>query len=238
MEMRILGWIGYFYIFLIIAWILFNIIYAKMAPLDIQDGGNMAKQGISYYSEHRGLIGYDHGSKALSMLLIISFPIFLYERFKRSREFSYLNMMALIAGTLSFFINAVSLMLQAATVEYAFKIYGLSDDSSVQSFATSLYDWAMLQGGLSVSLYIVANLLLSVWVMIHSYALKTFNGYHKIGMLGMFFGVIQIAETLASWAFLMAGKQNLHTVDEIVNFIFLIWLFVISTLLLQKKLDV
>ncbi|WP_255695058.1 hypothetical protein [Virgibacillus salidurans] len=40
----------------------------------------MAEAGIEYYSNHQGLIGLDHGSKALIMLVSILFPIGLYVR--------------------------------------------------------------------------------------------------------------------------------------------------------------
>lgn len=200
------------------------------------EGISLTELGISYYSHHRGVLGLDHGSKALAMLLMISVPVFLYDRFKLYHEFSFLNLAALVSGTLSFFTNSVSLILQAATVEYAFKIYSLSTDTFTQNFASALYDWSMLQGGLSVSLYIIANLLLSIWVIIHSIGLKRFNGYRKIGMFGICFGVLQILGSVVSWVFLMIGRQNMHSINEIIGFIFIIWLFMVSILLIKMKL--
>lgn len=92
-------------------------------------------------------------------------------------------------------------MLQAVAVEYAFDLYRSSENAFAHSFAMYLYDWAMLEGGLSVSMYILANLCLGCWVILHSFGLYQANTSKLLFVFGSFVWGLMIIGHIASWFF-------------------------------------
>src|SRR5690625_4246780 len=187
-----------------------NIIFGMLNPVKIGEGDSIREIGMSYYSNFPGYLGLDYGSKALVMLLSVSLPIGLFMYLKKKKDFMLPNLIALIAGCLGFAFYGLSLMLQATAAEYAFNLYSSSDDVVAQSFSTFLYDWSMLEGGLSTSIYIIANLFLATWVIIHSRGLYILKSSKKFSVFGYIVGVLQIVGFLISWFFLMQANQNMH----------------------------
>lgn len=233
--MRVIGWIGVFHVFIIVAWVIVNVIFNLQYPATIQLDQTIAEAGISYYSNFPGYLGLDHGSKGLVMLLSIALPIGLFIFLRKLSNFHLKNLIALIAGSLGFAFYGLSLIIQAATVEYAFKLFSSTKDIYTKSFATLLYDWSMLEGGLSVSIYIVANLLLAIWIIIHSIGLWRLIDLKKLGIYGVIIGSLQIIGYLISWFFLMRGEQNMHNFNEAVGLLMLIWILFISVSMIRGK---
>ena len=73
--MKGIGWIGILHVFTIVVWMIINIFFIILNPIQVQEGQSLAELGIAYYSNFPGYLGFDHGSKALIMLLSISLPI-------------------------------------------------------------------------------------------------------------------------------------------------------------------
>lgn len=235
--MRLAGWIGMAHVGVIIGWLIVSAIFFAIFPLDefVDTTLSDAEIGIAYWAEHRGLLGLDHGSKSLVLLLCPIIPVVLFHILKKIKAYQLYNVIALVAGILSFFILSVSLMLQATAVEYAFKLYEQTENAHSQHFAVHLYEWVMLEGGLSVSIYIIANLLLSVWVSIHSYGLMTFYGYNKLAILGFAYASLQVTTVFFTWYFLMRGLQIMHQVNNVIEILFHIWMFALSLQLIRQK---
>lgn len=213
-----------------------NIVFSISNPFHYTEGKTLAEAGIAYYSQFPGYLGADHGSKALIMLLSIALPIGLFIYLKKLENFSLNNTIGLIAGCIGFALYGLSLMLQATTVEYAFNLYNSSEDAYTRQFATLLYEWSMLEGGLSVSIYIMANLLLATWLIVHSAGLNILGKTKKLSILGYITGILQILGYLLSWTFLMQGKQNMHDINELVGLLFVIWILIISIKMVRGKL--
>ena len=236
--MKAIGWAGFIHVSILIIWMVIHLIFNQLNPVAITDKATMAQTGIAYYSRFPGLLGLDHGSKALVMLLSVLLPIGLYVHFKELKEFRLKNTIALVAGCSGFILYGLSLMLQAVTVEYAFNLYRTSEDTVTHSFAVLLYEWAMLEGGLSVSLYILANLCLSCWVMIHSIGFYTFDSLKKIGIFGCIVGATQLFGYLVAWFFLMQAKQNMHDFNEAIGLLFTIWIAMISFQMIRGRITI
>ncbi|MEJ8767214.1 hypothetical protein WKU33_15360 [Oceanobacillus sp. HCA-5259] len=236
--MKAIGWAGIMHVSILIIWMVIHILFNQLNPVVINDEAAMAQTGIEFYSNFPGLLGFDHGSKAFVMLLSVLLPIGLYIHFKELKIFRLKNTIALVAGCSGFTLYGLSLMLQAVTVEYAFNLYRTTEDTVAHSFAVLLYDWAMLEGGLSVSMYILANLCLSCWVMIHSIGLFSFNSFKKIGIFGCIVGAIQIIGSFLAWFFLMQAKQNMHDFNEAIGLLFTIWIAMISFQMIRGKITI
>ncbi|WP_332692986.1 hypothetical protein [Halalkalibacter lacteus] len=117
------------------------------------------------------------------------------------------------------------------------KLLNSSENIYTRQFATLLYEWSMLEGGLSVSIYIIANLLLSTWLITHSAGLYVLDKTKKLSMLGYLTGVLQISGYLLSWFFLMHGKQNMHDFNELVGLLFMFWILIISIKIVRGKVS-
>lgn len=172
------------------------------------------------------------------MLLSISLPIGLFVYLKKFENDSISNIIALIAGCLGFAFYSLSLMLQAATVEYTFKLYQSVDDEYTREFATLLYEWSMLEGGLSVSIYILANILLAIWLILHSRGLYKYNSMKKLGVYGYLTGGLLIIGYLISWYFLMQATQNMHLFNEAIGLLLMGWILVVSIKMIRGEIRI
>lgn len=236
--LRVIGWFGILHVVIIVVWMVINIIFGMLNPVTISEGDSIAEIGVSYYSNFPGYLGLDHGSKALVMLISILLPIGLFMYLRKKKDFMLLNLIALIAGCLGFAFYGLSLMLQATAAEYAFHLYNSSNDVLARSFSTFLYDWSMLEGGLSVSIYIIANLFLATWVIIHSRGLYILDSSKKLCVFGYFVGILQITGFLISWFFLMQASQNMHDFNEAVGLLFMLWILIISIKMVRGKITI
>ncbi|SFE02863.1 hypothetical protein SAMN05216238_107121 [Lentibacillus persicus] len=236
--MRVIGWIGVLHVVFIVAWMVINVIFGILNPVTLGEGDSNAEIGVSYYINFPGFLGLDHGSKALVMLTSVLLPIGLFMYLKKKKDFMLLNLIALIAGCIGFAFYGASLMLQATAAEYAFNLYGSSDDVFARSFSVFLYEWSMLEGGLSVSIYIIANLFLAAWVIIHSRGLHILDSSRKLSMFGYIVGFLQIIGYLISWFFLMQANQNMHDFNEGVGLLFMVWILIISIKMIRGKITI
>ncbi|GIO25200.1 hypothetical protein [Oceanobacillus sp. J11TS1] len=234
--MKIIGWIGILHVTFIVVWIIINIIFSISHPVDLMEERTSAEIGIAFYSEFPGYLGLDHGSKALIMLLSIALPVGLFVCIKPLKNFQLPNIIALVSGCLGFALYSLSLMLQAVTAEYVFQLYNANEDMYARQFATLLYEWSMLEGGLSVSMYILSNILLAVWVLIHSAGLFKLANMKKIRLIGYAAGGLLIVSYLVSWFFLMQGKQNMHDINEFVGLFFILWILMIGIQFISGRL--
>lgn len=236
--MKVIGWIGVLHVITLMVWMIINSVFSIYNPVSLVNTESIAEAGIAYYSEFRGFLGLDHGSKSLVMLLSISLPIGLFVYLKEFKNNSLSNLIALIAGCLGFAFYSLSLMLQAATVEYAFKLYQSVEDEYTRKFATLLYEWSMLEGGLSVSIYILANVLLAVWAILHSISLYKYNFMRKLGLFGYLTGGLLIIGHLISWYFLMQGTQNMHLFNEGIGLLLMGWILVASMKMIRGEIRI
>lgn len=234
--MRLIGWIGLLHVLVLVGWMVVNIIFSMMNPASIDEGQFLAEAGIAYYSNFPGYLGFDHGSKALVMLISIVLPVALFIYLKRNKDFTLLNLIALIAGCIGFALYGVSLMLQATAVEYAFNLYSSTNDAYAQAFSLYLYDWSMLEGGFSVSIYILANLSLAAWIMIHSRGLYIVGGSKAFSVYGYVVALLLTIGHLISWFYLMQGNQNMHDFNEAVGLLFMIWILIVSIKMIRRKI--
>lgn len=233
--MRVIGWIGIIHVLIIVVWMVINIIFGILNPVTISEGDSIAEIGVAYYSDFPGYLGMDHGSKALIMLASVLLPIGLFMYFRKPKDFKLLNLIGLITGCLGFSFYGLSLMLQATAVEYAVNLYNSNDDIVAKSFSVFLYDWSMLKGGLSVSIYIIANLFLGIWIIVHSRGLFIVDRFKKLSIFGYIVGSLQIIGYLLSWFFLMQANQDMHDFNEVVGLLFMLWILMISIKMIRGK---
>lgn len=66
------------------------------------------------------------------------------------------------------------------------------------------------------------------WVGLHSYGLLRQEQAKGLARLGFAFSGLPLLTVLVGWFFLMQGQQILHTVDEAVGLLFLVWLGLLS----------
>ncbi|WP_099302759.1 hypothetical protein [Bacillus sp. Marseille-P3800] len=218
--MRVVGWIAFVHIFFILMWLIINIITSILYPASFDADRPMMEVGLDYHASLVGYLAFDHGSKSLVMLMTMIVPIGLYHLFHKR---SFVELAGLIAGLSGFLLYALSFMLQAVSVSYAIHLY--NDEATNEfgrQFAMYVFDWTMLQGGFSTSLYIMANLLIAVWVILSS---TLFSKKSKaLRRIGHIVGILLIVSYLLSWGFLMLGHQNIHLFTETVGMLFLVWL--------------
>lgn len=236
--MRVIGWIGIIHVLIIVVWMVINIIFGILNPVTISEGDSIAEIGVAYYSNFPGYLGMDHGSKALIMLASVLLPIGLFMYFRKQKDFKLLNLIGLVTGCLGFSFYGLSLMLQATAVEYAVNLYNSNDDVVAKSFSVFLYDWSMLKGGLSVSIYIIANLFLAIWIIVHSRGLFIVDRFKKLSIFGYIIGSLQIIGYLLSWFFLMQANQNMHDFNEVVGLLFMLWILMISIKMIRGKITI
>lgn len=231
-----IGWFGIAHVIVIVIWMIVNLVFGLLHPVTIEKGDSLAKIGIEYYSDFQGYLGFDHGSKGLVMIISILLPIGLFTYLKKDRESFLPQLIGLIAGCMGFLLYGLSLILQATAVEYAFSLYNSTNDLNAQSFAIYLYEWSMLEGGLSVSIYIIANILLGIWVITHSKVLYHRYALKKFGVFGYVVGGLLITGYIISWFYLMQAKQNMHDFNEVIGMLFTIWILLVSIKMVRGKI--
>lgn len=166
------------------------------------------------------------------MLVTVAIPIGLFCFLKSIPGKKLTNIIGLIFGVIGFMFYSLSLMLQAASVAYSINLYSEATNEFSQQFAVHLFEWTMIEGGFSTSVYILSNLAIGVWILSHSKMLK--NLHPRIAISGLFIGSLHIFSYLSSWFFLMFGRQSIHEFTEAVGLLLLVWLFLIGILFLKK----
>lgn len=221
-------------VLIVISSVIFNMVYIKIFPFRSTSGISAIESGLDYYAGHP-VIGFDHGIKGLVFLASIMIPIGLFWLLYKHKYPLDLNIMASVSGVLSFLVLSVSFILQGTLAEYSIHLYNSSANGDfAKHFAVYLFDWGVQQGGLSVSLYIVSNILAAIWILIHSMALKRAFNQKLILYVGLIYACLGLLAQLISFFYLMQGIQNIHNIDELVGFIEDLWLILIGILLLKR----
>src|SRR5690625_6062235 len=145
------------------------------------------------------------------MLISILLSIGLFIYLKRNKNFTLLNIIALVAGCLGFALYGLSLMLQATAVEYAFDLYNSTNDAYAQSFSLYLYEWSMLGGGFSVSIYILANLCLATCVIFHFHGLYVMGCSNRFSIFCYDVALLLMLFYIFLWLFFM--YSNIYMID-------------------------
>ncbi|QQK79062.1 hypothetical protein HUG20_03525 [Salicibibacter cibi] len=234
--MKFIGWIGIIHAVFIVFWMRFNIIFSIMNPIAIEEGETLAQIGMDYHTSFIGYLAMDHGSKSFMMLLTIAVPIATFYLLKRKVKFELYNIIGLFSGSLGFLLYSLSLMLQASSVAYAFNLYKSDVNEFTDAFALLLYEWTMLEGGFSTSIYILANILIAIWVIILSRGLQLYTSEHKVSVFGLITGILHIIAYLISWVLLMFGMQVIHTLTEAIGLLFVVWIFLVGVVIVKGKL--
>ncbi|GAB3062081.1 hypothetical protein [Virgibacillus ainsalahensis] len=233
--MKFVGWVAVVHAFFIVFWMIFNIIFSLIYPLELEEGKSFTELGMEYHSDFIGYLSMDHGSKSLLMLVTIVVPIATYNLLKKKRHFELCNTIGLFAGTLGFFLYSISLMIQAVSVAYAINLF---NSDANDTFALYLYEWVMLEGGFSTSLYILANLLISFWLILHFRGFYRYANIKKISVFGMITGLLLITAYLISWVFLMFGIHMMHMLTEATGLLFLGFILLLGLSLMKDKIRV
>lgn len=233
MLKRWAGFTAIIYIVVIIGWIVFHIIYSNLNPF-INTGGSMIEQGLHYYSDRFSIVGFDHGTKAILFLFTMIIPITFFIMLHKKNFHLEINLIALISGILSYFILSVSFILQATIGQYAVHLYKVANSAFEENFAINMYDLALEKGGFSVSLYIIANILLVIWVFLLSYSMKKVFNDKRIYILGFIYSILLLISQIITFIFLMQGIQNMHDLDELIGLIGLVWFAFLAIRLLKN----
>ncbi|ADC51404.1 hypothetical protein BpOF4_16805 [Alkalihalophilus pseudofirmus OF4] len=226
--MRIIGWIGLFHVAGFVTWMVVNLIFQIQNPITIEQDSRLSISVLDYYSQFPGYFGFDHGSKAIILLISAVIPIGIYHLCSGTRSFQMNNLIAFICGSAGFILYALSFILQAAAVSYAIKLYSQAVDETTKQFAALLIEWSMMEGGLSTSIYILANFLIGIWIILHSQGIKNIGFSYRFRLFGYIVGGLLIVSYFIAWFFLMQGTQVMHDVTEVIGILFFVWLTILS----------
>lgn len=229
---KCIGWIAIFHVVFILIWLIINIILSITVPATFDQGVPLMEAGLEYHSTLVGYVAMDHGSKSIVMLVTILVPIGMYFLLPNK---SFASVTGLIAGVSGFLIYSVSFMLQAVSVAYAINLYQTHTTEYGRQLAMHVFEWTMLEGGFSTSLYVLSNLLLAGWVILYSKQL--FNENKRLRLFGYIVGGSLIIGYLTSWVFLMFGHHALHLVTETIGMLFLLWLGLIGMKLVRGQVN-
>jgi hypothetical protein len=205
-----------------------NLIFQIQNPITIEQDSRLSLSVLDYYSQFPGYFGFDHGSKAIILLISAVIPIGIYHLCSGTRSFQMNNLLALICGSAGFILYALSFILQAAAVSYAIKLYSQAVDETTKQFAALLIEWSMMEGGLSTSIYILANFLIGIWIILHSQGLKIIGFSYRFRLFGYSVGGLLIVGYFFAWYFLMQGSQVVHDITEVIGILFFVWLTILS----------
>lgn len=227
---RLASALGYIYILTIAVWIVITFVYQKILyPAERMES---FYDGLTYYSVHKGYIGWDHGSKSIVFFLSSLIPIATYDAFKREQT-SVVHLAGMIFGVISFWTLSLSFILQAFTMEYAIGLFQSAGDPLAHHFAVYLARWSTEGGGFSLSLYTISNTSLALWIAC------LLKGDRSVSTPTKFLSVITvialIAASIAVFIAFITTKKNYNDLNELANFLFIIWLFFHSNRLWRGK---
>ncbi|MFA1819943.1 hypothetical protein ACDX78_07080 [Virgibacillus oceani] len=222
------GILGIVYVFIILIWIAISAVYQGVL---YPNEALTVNEGLIYYSDHQWYFGMDHGSKAIAFLLVSILPLILFCMFNRSYHGKklFLNLLGMIFGFSYFMINAVSLIVQAVTATFAINQYSMYLGD--REFARLLFEWAINDGGFSISLYIIANLCMVIWLFAHGYLFylemnnKYFFAFSSILAAALLIGAV------INFIGIILFQVSVNTLSEMVNILFIFWISYVSYLL-------
>ncbi len=239
---RCAGVVAIFYFLTIVGWVVFNILYSNFRPYipvpfksNFGPEGASVAQGLLYDTHHFAVIGFDHGTKGLMFLISMIIPIALFSMLHKKNYQLGANLVALVSGTLSFFIMSVSFILQATLAEYSIHLFKVSHGLFQRDFAIYLFDWAIQQGGFSDSLYTIGNILLSVWLLIHSFAIRKIFDKRAIFYIGVAWAILTLITQATVFWYLIQGIDTVSFLAQAVVMIGPVWMLLVGIWLLGTK---
>lgn len=130
---------------------------------------------LEYYGDHKNYIALDHGTKSIGYFLMAMFPMMIAYKLKSSSNGKTEIQLFSLVGSMSFVINAMSLMIQAFTAKQLIELY--NTQSSDKEVYLNFFDIFILNGVFSYSLYFFSYVLYFIWVIgIYRYLIQ-FNKY-------------------------------------------------------------
>ncbi|MFD1067499.1 hypothetical protein [Oceanobacillus locisalsi] len=227
------GTLGVIYIFSIIIWIGIAVVYQGILyPMENQaaDQTEWIHNALIYYSEHSWYFSIDHGSKAILFVFVAIFPVLLFTLFRKQEDenSSILNLIGMLFGVAYFIINAASLMMQAMIMSFVMNRY--TTIGSDREFARQLFEWAVHGGGLSISLYIIANLSMVIWLSTHGYILYVYMQKKKFFYFSVMLSIFLFIGTLINFISMTIYHTNINLLNEVVSFLFIFWIAYVSYL--------
>lgn len=197
----IVGWIG-------ITFIMQVVLY----PVEVQDGSVF--ELLSYYVDHRGYIGLDHGTKGIVFLISSYVPLHFIYIHRQTEAF-----IGAIFGTLSMLILSLAFLVQAFTAEF---LIGMLENTETTSLAVFLYKGIFLEGALTDSVYIIVNLLLACWILFHSRILNR-AGHHRLYIYGITVSLIHLLASLFLFSQIIHPNEVGDWLSESATFFFIVW---------------
>jgi hypothetical protein len=178
-----------------------------------------------YWSQAPYAIGFDHGLKGLYALFFGVVPYWLW-RWTGKRD-SPLAHIGLGAGILSGLVLGMSLDLQGMAVAFAAR--GYASDPHMAAVYTVIGNWAMTDGGLSVSLYVVADLFMALWLVSAGTLLRG-AGHRWLGWTGTAIAVGLAVSSVQDWASLVLfGADTIgHLLQQNMEFFGQVWAAVVA----------
>src|SRR5699024_11729514 len=119
----------------------------------VQDGSVF--ELLSYYVDHRGYIGLDHGTKGIVFLISSYVPLHFIYIHRQTEAF-----IGAIFVTLSMLILSLAFLVQAFTAEF---LICMLENTETTSLAVFFYKQIFLEGALTSSDYMIVNLRLACW---------------------------------------------------------------------------
>lgn len=223
---NIAKYIAILYAVVIVGWIIITaIMQFFLYPVDTNY--NSIGEALDYYQDHRGYIGLDHGTKGIVFLISSLVPL-LFLKVRRDSS----TIIGSFFGSISFIILSLSFLFQAFTAEF---VIGMLNNTETRSMAEFVYNWMFLEGGITYSTYLVANIFVGAWVLIHSFELKKL-GHTRFIYYGAVVGIIHIISSFLLMLKLIIPNEIGSTLSDIANFLFIVW-FIIYGIKLDQKVN-
>ncbi len=180
---------------------------------------------VRYWSHAPYVIGFDHGVKGLFALFFGMVPYWLWRW--TGKTDSPLAHIGLGAGILSGLVLGMSLDLQGVAVTFAAR--GFAADPHMAPVYTVLGNWAMSDGGLSVSLYVVADLFMAMWLLSAGSLLRRV-GHQWLGWSGVALAAGLAVASLRDWAtlILLGSDTTTHMMQQNMEFLAQIWVAIVA----------
>lgn len=183
-------------------------------------------EGLDYYQSHQGYMGLDHGTKG-AVFLISSLAPLLFLKLRQS----FTARIGAFLGSISFLILSISFVIQAFTAEFVISILNNPDNRAIGEL---IYKWLFLEGGITNSTYLVANILMGAWVFLHSYELKGL-GYKRLFLYGILVAMVHAVSSVFLILDVIYPNGAGEMLSDIATFLFIVW-FMIYGFALDKRM--
>ena len=225
LNYNITKYIAILYALVIIGWIVITAVM-QFYLYPVESNYETVAEGLDYYQDHRGYMGLDHGTKGV-VFLISSLAPLLFLKFSQS----FKAKIGAFFGSISFLILSTSFFVQAFTAEY---IISLLNNTGARTTGELIYIWIFLEGGITHSTYLIANILIGVWVILHSYELKKL-GYNRLYPYGIIVAMMHILASVFFISQFIVPNDIGSQLTDIATFLFIVW-FIIYGFVLDQRL--